>query len=147
MILANLKEAYIENDLTVNGNIINNPDALLTDSKNILGAINEVKTNIGNLGILQTANKDSLVNAINNLANAVSTLNSNLNDKKTLTLDNITIPSGVTIEGGYAKVGRLVYVSIIATVTDTSRDYRISGFPKALRLTALACHVPERCNT
>ena len=48
MILANLKEAYIENDLTVNGNIINNPDALLTDSKNILGAINEVKTEKAN---------------------------------------------------------------------------------------------------
>lgn len=109
--------------------------------------IDSLGLNVGDLTALQTTDKDSLVNAINNLADAVSTLNSNLNDKKTLTLDNITIPSGVTIEGGYAKVGRLVYVSIIATVTDTSIDYRISGFPKALRLTALACHVPERCNT
>lgn len=71
-----------------------------------------------------------------------------LYSEKTLSMDGIIIPDGLTISaGGYCRIGNMVYVSMTMTASDTSKTYEVKGFPAPLRYTALESHVKDRCHT
>lgn len=62
-----------------------------------------------------------------------------------LSLSGITVPDGVTIsDGGYCMIGSLIWLSILVSVTEIEKEYKISGFPKPQARTALYTHRPDR---
>lgn len=55
------------------------------------------------------------------------------------------MPDGVTIsDGGYCIIGSLIWLSILVSVTEIEKEYKISGFPKPKARTALYTHRPDR---
>ena len=62
--------------------------------KTLKGLIDSLGLSVGDLTTLQTTDKDSLVNAINNLANAVSTLNSKIIDTGYVKTYDLPLPVG-----------------------------------------------------
>lgn len=73
-----------------------------------------------------------------------NTLNSNWIPTE-LSLSGITVPDGVTIsDGGYCMIGSLIWLSILVSVTEIEKEYKISGFPKPQARTALYTHRPDR---
>lgn len=80
--------------------------------KVLKGLIGSLGLDIGDLTALQTTDKDNLVNAINNLAEAVSTLNGNMATKTDLLYVNV---NSNTSTGGFDKNFLLVNISTVGT--------------------------------
>ena len=103
--------------------------------------IDSLGLNVGDLTALQTTDKDSLVNAINNLADAVSTLNSKMNQFKT---ENITTAETSIGTGASARAS-------IKTVVSPPNGYKIllayPGWSSTKKILAVGCTVDANTNT
>lgn len=91
---------------------------LETDDQTIIGGINENKDKVGDLSSLTTTNKDSLVDAVNEVDGKITTAT-------TVSSGSITPNTGYTVvNSSVKKIGNLVAVSFVikATTAITSRQ-------------------------
>ncbi|WP_418751075.1 hypothetical protein [Frisingicoccus sp.] len=91
--------------------------------------IDSLGLNVGDLTALQTTDKDSLVNAINNLADAVSTLNSKMSKEATI-LNNNWLNMNVVEVSGVKFIRCSTYPNKNMT---SGTEYNIGTLPEEFR--------------